>query len=333
MSSTVVALNQHHLKTLINEAIDAHGPTCSLNHIDVSRVQIFTSVFEDSPFNGDISTWDTSKATTMENMFRRSLFNGDLSQWNTSRVEDMAGMFEDCPFAGDIANWDVSNVQRMAYMFAGSVFNGDISRWNTCSVITMLSMFESSQFNTSLANWNIESLQTARKMFKDSAFNGDLSGWNIQHLLERDMHRMFWGSAFKGDLSGWVVSSTHAQGNVFELLDEGFQGKPPSTTLPDAKGLYTRMFGSADAVAQYARSNPFGALHLNLSMQADTCPKGVDAQDYAWVQEQKSMGESLGLSLLEIQANALVQYGNLGKEAPSASLPNASELFEAFSST
>lgn len=72
---------------------------------------------------------------------------------------------------------------------------------------------------------------------------------------------------------------------------------------------------------------------MNLSMQADTCPKGVNAQDYAWVQEQKNMGESLGLSLMEIQANALVQYDSLGKDAPAASLPNASELFEAFVST
>ena len=328
MSSIVVALNQHHLKTLIDEAMAAHGPACSLNHIDVSSVKIFTSVFEGSPFNGDISEWDTSGATTMENMFRNSVFNGDISQWNTSRVESMEGMFEDSLFASDIANWDVSNVQTMAYMFAGSKFNGDISRWNTCSVKTMLSMFESSQFNTSIAHWSTESLQTTRGMFKYARFNGDLSHWDVRNLLEGDMHKMFWSSAFKGDLSAWVISSKLAERSIFELLGESFRGKPPSTTLTDAKDIYTRMFGSSDAVAGYAHSNPFNALHLNLSLQADKCPNGVSAQDYAWVQEQKKIGESLGLSPAEIRANALVQYDNLGKDAPSLLAADVSEMFD-----
>lgn len=333
MSSPVVALNQHHLKNLIDEAIEVHGPACSLNHIDVSRVQLFIGMFQNSPFCGDISEWDTSNATSMENMFRDSAFNGDISRWNTSRVGSMEGMFEDSLFVGDIANWDVSKVQSMAHMFAGSSFNGDISRWNTSSVITMLSMFEASLFNGDINSWNIERMQTTRNMFKHGAFNGDLSRWDVRNLLESDVHRMFWRSAFKGDLSGWVIASKRAEDSVFELLGDGFQGKPPTTTLSAAKDLYARMFGSAAAVAEYASTHPFNALHLDLSLHAEKCPKGVNEEDYAWVREQKTIGESLGLSLQDIRSNALAQYNSHGKDAPPVVSPDVSALFEAFTPT
>ena len=46
----------------------------------------------------------------MENLFNDSSFNGDISSWDVSNVTNMGQMFSGSQFNGDISNWDVSNV-------------------------------------------------------------------------------------------------------------------------------------------------------------------------------------------------------------------------------
>jgi surface protein len=41
----------------------------------------------------------------MINMFDNSQFNGDISSWDVSNVTDMGGMFGDSKFDGDISKW------------------------------------------------------------------------------------------------------------------------------------------------------------------------------------------------------------------------------------
>ena len=65
----VIALNREHLLTLIDAAVFLQGPNCDLNFIDVSNVNMMFNLFENSPFNGDISKWDVSNVTDMEEMF------------------------------------------------------------------------------------------------------------------------------------------------------------------------------------------------------------------------------------------------------------------------
>jgi surface protein len=38
-------------------------------------------MFNNSQFNGDISTWDVSNVQNMFGMFDKSQFNGDISRW------------------------------------------------------------------------------------------------------------------------------------------------------------------------------------------------------------------------------------------------------------
>ena len=57
------------LEQMIREEIDKQGPEADLNHIDVSDIKDFSSLFKRSEFNGDISRWDVSNATNMEWMF------------------------------------------------------------------------------------------------------------------------------------------------------------------------------------------------------------------------------------------------------------------------
>ena len=130
-ADAAVATTPEHLRDLVQAAIEQHGPHCDLNTIDVSRIDDFDFVFEDSPFNGDISRWDVGSAQSMVHMFRQSAFNGDISNWDVSGVSNMEGMFEHSAFNGDIARWNVTAASGgcMSKMFASSAFQGDLSVW------------------------------------------------------------------------------------------------------------------------------------------------------------------------------------------------------------
>lgn len=128
----------------IDKEIYLNGPNCSLNSIDVSRVEDFSRFFFESDFNGDISGWDVGNATNMWDMFMGSSFNGDISKWNTANVRDMCGLFYESEFNQDISKWDVSHVKDMSYMFFESEFNQDISGWNIRSDCYVYKMFTGS---------------------------------------------------------------------------------------------------------------------------------------------------------------------------------------------
>jgi len=75
----------------------------------------------------------------MFGMFAASPFNQDISAWDTSKVTDMRYLFYNTPFNQDIGDWDVSNVTDMSDMFSGvtlSTCNYDslLNGWNTLTL-------------------------------------------------------------------------------------------------------------------------------------------------------------------------------------------------------
>ena len=106
MPAPILVVDNAHLRELVAQ----HAHDANLNHLDVSQIQDFSGIFEESGFVGDISKWDTAQATSMAKMFRKSAFQGDVSQWDVANLEDMESMFEYSPFSGDISGWDVSKV-------------------------------------------------------------------------------------------------------------------------------------------------------------------------------------------------------------------------------
>lgn len=101
----IQATNAQHLKELVQEHMQRLGPCCDLNHIDVSRVTIMDWLFKNSPFNGNISQWNTDNVVTAISMFEGSSFDGDISNWRMPQLKFANDMFRNAAFAGDISTW------------------------------------------------------------------------------------------------------------------------------------------------------------------------------------------------------------------------------------
>ncbi len=150
--------NKTDLRHYIHEEMQQHGPACSLNHLDTSKLMDLSFLFQTIPtFCGDISGWDTSNVRSMECLFDSCHFNGDISKWNTSKVTNMSGMFTHSHFNGDISQWDTSNVHSMSFMFTSSRFQGDLSQWDVRNVTNFRRIFWEAAFEGDISNWSVHS--------------------------------------------------------------------------------------------------------------------------------------------------------------------------------
>lgn len=138
----IVATDLEHLKACVEQAISQYGPTCSLNHIDVSRITDMRDLFNNSPFNGDISEWDVSNVNTFARMFKDSAFNGNISQWRLERADNLLEMFAGSKFNGDITKWNFRKIKESRQMFQGAAYAGDLSKTELRRYSTFADMFD-----------------------------------------------------------------------------------------------------------------------------------------------------------------------------------------------
>jgi len=212
----------------------------NLTNVCTSKILDFSSMFIDSAFNQDISSWDVSNVTDMKRMFMNNTnFNQDIGVWNVSNVTDMSFMFYASVFNQDIGSWDVSNVtgmkrmfmnntnfnqdigvwnvsnvSDMSYMFYASVFNQDIGSWDVSSVEDMGGMFfRTEQFNQNIGSWNVSNVTNMNYMFHTSVFNQDIGSWNVSGA--NTMAGMFYDSVFNQDIGSWNVSNVSNMSSMF----------------------------------------------------------------------------------------------------------------------
>jgi surface protein len=166
---------------------DNREHTLRLNTVDTSAVTSMRSMFRNSSFNGDLSSWDTANVTDMSYMFFiASNFDRVLPAWDTANVTDMRGMFLRAQsFNQDLPAWDTANVIDMSYMFAGATsFNQVLQAWNTGQVTDMSFMFEgASRFNQVLPAWDTKCVRDMSYMFYNASnFNQVLpTTWDTRH--------------------------------------------------------------------------------------------------------------------------------------------------------
>ncbi|MDA9878738.1 BspA family leucine-rich repeat surface protein [Flavobacteriaceae bacterium] len=169
-------------------ALAAITATRSMTTVVTTRVTDMSLLFNNnSVFNQDISSWDTSSVTDMNGMFYgATVFNKDIGSWDTSSVTNTSYMFfEAKAFDKDIGSWDTSSVTNMSVMFRdASAFNGDISSWDTSSVTNMSYLFSNAKaFNQDISSWDTSSVTDMGSMFPFAyAFNQDLSSWCVTNI-------------------------------------------------------------------------------------------------------------------------------------------------------
>ena len=182
----VVARNAPHLREIVQHELLCLGYGCSLNHIDVSRVDDFSWLFNESEFDGDISGWDMSNATNLTAMFRQSYFGGDISHWNTKNVVHAGLLFAYCPFNGDISRWNTSKLVDAYDMFGHSGFSGNVAAWDVSAVVNMNGMFANSEFSGDVSSWQVGRVRDMDRMFDQLHGTFNLRGWVPQRLRKAE---------------------------------------------------------------------------------------------------------------------------------------------------
>lgn len=115
----------------------------------------YTKRIKEQIDNANAPTTCTSGITDMSKLFQDTSFDGDISSWDTSQVTDMSSMFEAADsFNQNISVWDTSNVVNMTRMFKeASSFNQDIMEWDTRGVVNMTQMLEqANNFNQDIVD-------------------------------------------------------------------------------------------------------------------------------------------------------------------------------------
>jgi surface protein len=209
-----------------------NGGSSSINGwiIKTSGSVTMQQMFEATPFNQPIGTWNTSAVTSMFAMFSLATsFNQPISSWNTSSVTNMSYMFSQASVFNQAINtsgssWNTSLVTDMSYMFKNaSVFNQNIGLWDTSSVIDMRSMFAgASLFNQNVGAWDVSNVTSFESMFNGAnAFNNgglpDIDNWTINTTLRINMSKMFQRAInFDRPVGNWDTSTVSDMSYMFE---------------------------------------------------------------------------------------------------------------------
>jgi len=222
-----------------------------LNWLDVRELTDFSSLFEESTFDGDISMWRLNNAENCDRMFYRSYFNGDISRWKFPKTKSMNQMFAESRFDGDISEWEFPEVITMRSFFEDANFrgrNGGMADWKFPKVKDMSHFFSKSRLDTNISRWQFPCVENMSYMFEDAySFDSDISKWQFPEVT--DMTGMFKDSSYTGDLSNWKFPKVKSMNAMFLQCNTiVYMGSLTKWEFPEVEDM-TRMFLGSDVPA------------------------------------------------------------------------------------
>ncbi len=249
-------------------------PDWTWTNLCTSLVTDMSALFyNNSSFNEDISTWDTSWVTHMWSMFRwATWFNKPLNSWNVSEVRYFTGMFwwansfnqpldswdtqsltqsrnmfmDATSFNQSIDSWNMSGVQYTDLMFRWATsFNQPLNSWTLSSVTNMSQMFSgASSFNQPLNLWDTSSVTTMTEMFMNaSSFNQAINSWDTSNV--RTVWYMFsWASEFNQSLNSWDTSKFISMYEMFSGATN-FNWNISSWDTSIVSDMYSTFYGAS----------------------------------------------------------------------------------------
>jgi len=208
-----------------------------------ANVQLMSSMFRQSSFNQDISSWNVSSVTNMSYMFRlATAFNQDISSWNVSSVTNMSYMFYFAQaFNQNLNNWDVSTIPSLPTGFAtgatlftvdehpiwGTIFYPLTGETSDPTNATWRSTYAPASYvyytTPGAEGFSVganDPITSMRAMFFGaSGFNNqDISSWDVSSV--ENMATMFANTnVFNQDISSWNVSSVTNMSYMFNNAD------------------------------------------------------------------------------------------------------------------
>lgn len=243
MSAQYAPTTNFGLRAMVRGEIHRRGPTCDLNHIEVGYITDFTDIFAETPFNGDVSSWDVARGGDFSGMFRDSPFNGDVSKWNVANAENFSNMFLNSKFNGDVSNWDVRSASNMQGMFLNSSFAGDVSRWGVGNVRNVVGMFLGAPFDGDVRQWALHPECTgvarlldfvahpepgARKNLRLPVFPVEgfrlfldpntMHAWLAQRASNDDIDRYHWDALLRLPSASWATPEMRQHLQMYTTL-------------------------------------------------------------------------------------------------------------------
>ena len=214
-----------------------------------------TGMFQDSPFNGNITNWNTSSVIKMDYMFNNAVFfNQNIGLWNTSSVIKMDYMFNNATaFNQPIRGWTTDpNVTNMEWMFysadAMTPVYSSTTGYDSTSIGPTHAFFNQTfqptqqspqvelqsavnewcegttpgtSYNGVHINlWDTSLITNMQEIFRyKGEFNDDISGWDVSNVTS--MYDMFVHSyVFNQDISGWDVSKVKTMQSMFSYAQD-----------------------------------------------------------------------------------------------------------------
>ena len=80
-------------------------------------------MFNGTPFNQPIGSWDTSSVQYVSYTFNDTPFNQPIGGWNMGSATNITSMLRNTPFDQDLGSWNVSAIDHATNFLAGGTLS------------------------------------------------------------------------------------------------------------------------------------------------------------------------------------------------------------------